>query len=337
MFGSRAVTDRSAADLLGSLHRVAPCAVGLDKSLTYAGQVMTAAPASTQTTLTREEWTAREATHEARVDAATAGHRARKGRGEAHPVEDFLFSYYSTTPAQLRRWHPGAGVRLRDAASSDQAAWRHYRVVGDIVEVDVEAFVEARGRAVGFIRRLLSATVARPARLGCFGLHEWAMVYRAREGDVRHEQVPLRLGQAGTDEVVERHQIACSHFDAFRFFTPDAVSRNAIQPTREAQVDLEQPGCLHAGMDTYKWATKLAPLVPSDLTMDCFDLAMEVRRLDMQASPYDLSGYDVEPVRIETAAGKTAYIERQRAFAERSNGLRRRLLDVLEGCDVSRA
>jgi hypothetical protein len=247
-----------------------------------------------------------------------------------HPVEDFLFSYYSTTPAQLRRWHPGAGVRLADAAGLERAQWKHYRVVGDAVELDVEAFVAARARAVEFITRLLTATASRPARLGCFGLHEWAMVYRAKDGDIRHEQVPLRLGQSATDAVVERHQITCTHFDAFRFFTADALARNAVQPTRQSQVELEQPGCLHAGMDVYKWATKLVPLVPSELTMDCFDLALEIRLLDMQASPYDLSGDDVEPVRIETAAGKTAYLERQRAFAERSNVLRQRLLEVLE-------
>ena len=291
---------------------------------------MNAETLSDPTTLGIATWTSREESHAARVDAATAAHRARRGRGEAHPVEDFLFSYYGTTPSQLRRWHPGPGVRLQGAAGLERASWKHYRVVGDAVELDVAAFVAARGRAVEFVRRLLSATASRPARLGCFGLHEWAMVYRAGEGDVRHQQVPLRLGQSATDEVVERHQITCSHFDAFRFFTPDALSRNAIQPTRESQVDLEQPGCLHAGMDTYKWATKLSPLVPSELTMDCFDLASEIRLLDMQASPYDLSDYGVEPVRIETAAGKAAYLERQRAFAERSNALRHRLIAVLD-------
>jgi len=275
-------------------------------------------------------WLALEAAHQERVDAATADHRSRRGQGVPHPIEDFLFSYYSTKPSQLRRWHPGVGVRLEGASELERASWKHYRMVGRAVEVDVEAFVAARGRAVEFIGRLLAATAARPARLGCFGLHEWAMVYRAQEGDVRHEQVPLRLSQSETDEVVERHQITCSHFDAFRFFTPEALSRNAIQPTRESQVELEQPGCLHAGMDVYKWATKLTPIVPSDLTMDCFDLAKEIRLLDMQASPYDLSDYDVEPVRIETAAGKAAYLERQRAFAERSNVLRQRLLAVVE-------
>ena len=106
-------------------------------------------------------------------------------------------------------------------------------------------------------------TGSRPGQFGCFGLHEWAMVYRAAEH--RHA-VPLRLGQEGTDAVVEASELRCTHLDAFRFFTPEAVSRNARVatptglPTREAQADLEQPGCLHAGMDLYKWAVKLGPL-----------------------------------------------------------------------------
>ncbi|KGN36687.1 hypothetical protein [Knoellia subterranea] len=285
--------------------------------------------------LDRATWTAREAAHAERVDAATAGHRARRGAGVPHPIEDFLFTYYSTKPAQLRRWHPGVGVRLAGAGDLDRAGWKHYRVVNGDVVVDLDSFVAARGRTIDFVRALLTATSARPARLGCFGLHEWAMVYRAREGEVRHEQVPLRLSQAETDAVVERHQITCSHFDAFRFFTPEAVSRNALQPTRESQVAMEQPGCLHAGMDVYKWATKLAPVVPSELTMDCFDLAREIRLLDMEASPYDLSDYAVAPVRIETASGKAEYMERQRAFSERSNVLRARLLKVLDALPVA--
>jgi len=52
----------------------------------------------------------------------------------------------------------------------------------------------------------------------------------------------------------------------------------------------------------------------------------------MQASPDDLSGYGVETARIETAAGKAAYLDRQRTFAERSNVLRHRLIAVLDTC-----
>jgi hypothetical protein len=130
--------------------------------------------------------------------------------------------------------------------------------------------------------------------------------------------------------VVERHGIRCSHFDAYRFFTDSAAPRNTLRPTRDGQVSMEQPGCLHAGMDVYKWAFKLTPLVPSELVGDAFDLAREIRVLDMEASPYDLRELGYQPVPIETPEGRAAYLERQRAFAERSNALRRRLLTVLD-------
>jgi hypothetical protein len=152
------------------------------------------------------------------------------------------------------------------------------------------------------------------------------MVYHA---DERRHTVPLRLGRAGTDAVVDAHELRCTHFDAFRFFTPDAVPRNRHAPTRAEQPRLEQPGCLHAGMDVYKWAVKLGPLTPGELLLDAFELARDIRLLDMAASPYDLTVWSVEPVAIETAEGKAEYVRRQREFAERSNALRVRLLDAL--------
>ncbi|MGL5859659.1 MAG: hypothetical protein ACRCY9_00185, partial [Phycicoccus sp.] len=188
----------------------------------------------------------------------------------------------------------------------------------------------ARHRTVRFVRELLTATLARPPFLGCVGLHEWAMVYRLDPGDVRHPGWPLRLGREGTDEVVERHVVRCSHADAYRFFTDDARRRNTVSPSRTTQIAFEQPGCLHAAMDVYKWCVKLTPLMPGGLVADAFDLAREVRVLDMQASPYDLRDLGYHAVPIETAAGRAEYRERQRVFAERSNALRRRVLAVLD-------
>ena len=85
-------------------------------------------------------------------------------------------------------------------------------------------------------------------------------------------------------------------------------------------------------MDCYKWAYKLAPVSSSELVADCFALAHEVREVDMRASPYDLRSLGVDPIPIETAAGKAAYVKHQRDFAERSNVLRRRLIAV---CDAA--
>jgi hypothetical protein len=95
-------------------------------------------------------------------------------------------------------------------------------------------------------------------------------------------------------------------------------------------VQLEQPGCLHAAMDCHKWAGKLGPAVPGDLALDSFQLARDVRLLDMQASPYDLTVYGHPPVAIETPEGKAEYVHRQREFAVRAAGLRARLLAVCE-------
>lgn len=282
-------------------------------------------------------WQALSAAHAERADGFTAGHRERRARGERHAIEDFLFEYYPAKPATLRRWHPGAGVALApvDGVPAPHAGWRWYRAAHDAtVTLDVDAFLAERGDTVRFVAGLLSATLDRPAFTGCFGLHEWAMVYRERDEAHRHP-LPLRLGGSGTDAVVESHRIRCSHFDAFRFFTPDAVALNVLQPTREQQVALEQPGCLHAGMDVYKWALKLGPAVPGELLLDCFALARRIRTLDMQASPYDVTSYGLPPVAIETAEGKAEYVRRQREHAAEGNALRARLLEVCAALTAS--
>ncbi|WP_437583478.1 3-methyladenine DNA glycosylase [Paramicrobacterium sp. CJ85] len=283
--------------------------------------------------LTRDEWRAREAGHERRADAFTAGWRARRKSGERHPIDDFLFTYYSYKPSILRRWHPGAGVELEDAGGAPRSSWKWY-VTGsspESVRVDAAEYLRVKRAGVDVIRRILERTAARPGQFSCFGLHEWAMVYR--QGEHRHP-VPLRLGQEGTDAVVDTHSVQCSHYDAFRFFTPKAAPLNRLQPTRESQPELEQPGCLHAGMDVYKWAIKLGPLVPGEVLLDAFELARDIRWLDMAASPYDVSGWGAEPVAIETPEGKAEYVRQQRGFAERSNALRRRVLDALDAAEA---
>jgi hypothetical protein len=264
----------------------------------------------------RTEWLARKAAHEARVDAWTVGHRARAPRAERHPVEDFLFTYYSHRPARLRRWSPGPGVVLEGHEAVEP-------FIGTAEGAVLGPSSERVRRTAAWVVDLLTRTAARPAQYGCFGLHEWAMVYR---GGRRHADWPLRLGQAGTDAVVEASAIRCSHYDAFRFFTPAAVPLNVLQPTRELRLELEQPGCLHANMDLYKWAYKLSPWVESELVADCFELAWRVRVLDMRASPYDLADLGYAPVAIETDEGCTEYVEQQRAFAVQATALRERLV-----------
>jgi hypothetical protein len=271
-------------------------------------------------------WRARRAAHEERVDSWITPHLARRRAGDKHPVEDFLFTYYSHRPARLRRWHPGAGVVLAGATVEEMG--RDYRAGPAGVTLDTEAVRARRGDSLPWTRDLLTRTAARAPHFGCFGMHEWAMVYRLRPDEVRHESWPLRLSPEETARVVDERGVRCSHFDAFRFFTAPARPLNVLAPTRETQHALEQPGCLHANMDLYKWAYKLSPLVPSELVADAFALARDIRALDMRASPYDLSALGYEPVRVETPEGRATYAVAQRDFAERAAILRDRLINA---------
>ncbi|KOS54835.1 hypothetical protein [Rhodococcus rhodochrous] len=278
------------------------------------------------TVLAPEQWLPRRERHRHRLTTLLGPYLDRRARGATHPVIDFLFTYYSFTPSQLMRWHPGFGTTLTGSASAEYAALRGYRATGTGVTAD-PAHLTRRRETVRYVTGLLEATASRPAHLGCFGLHEWAMLYRTRPQDVRHSAVPLRLGHTGTDAVVESLQLRCTHYDAYRFFTPAAGPLNLEPLTRDDQVRREQPGCLHAAMDLYKYCYKLTPLLDADLTVDCFELAYAARELDMRASPYDLSEYGYPPIRIETPRGRAEYVREQTALAERSITLRAALLD----------
>ena len=289
--------------------------------------------------LAEEDWTARAAAHRERVDRWVAPHLERRRQGRSHPVLDFLFTYYSEPPGRLRRWHPGVGGVLTGAAARERLAWPRYAEVDGVdadgrtmrgVGLDLPGFLDRRGEGLRVIADLLRATAGRTAQFGCFGLHEWAMVYRPEAGEVRHA-IPLRLGQDGTDAVVDAARLQCTHVDAYRFFSRRSAPLNALRPTRGTQRDLEQPGCLHAGMDLFKWAYKLSPAVPGELLADCLDLAGDIRELDMRASPYDLREHGYPAVAIETPEGKAEYVAAQRAFSVRAAGLRARLLEV---CDT---
>lgn len=165
--------------------------------------------------------------------------------------------------------------------------------------------------------------------VNCFGLHEWAMVYRLDPHQVRHAGQPLRLSPAAIADAVEEVGLRCTHIDAFRFFTEQAKPRNAHLPTRATQPDLEQPGCLHAGMDLYKYAMWFQPYVGSTLVADCFAAARLARVLDMAASPYDLRAFGLEPIPVETAQGRREYVEQQRKLMQQVEPLRTRLVESL--------
>ncbi len=280
-------------------------------------------------TLSPAEWQARADAHRTRVQPWTRPWRDRRSRGESHPVHDFLFQYYMYSTGLLETWHPAPHERLLDTPDA-RARFREpdYHARHGVIARDPGAISPRQRETLATALHTLTATRDRPPNFRCYGVHEWAMVYRGH--NVRHAQVaPLRLPQADVDDFVESRPIVCSHFDAFRFFAPDAVPLNRVQLTRAARPAQEQPGCIHANMDLYRWAHTAMPWIGSDLLWDCFALATELRTLDMQASPYDLRAFGFTPVCVETPEGRDEYQRRQRALSARAGERRDRLIAVL--------
>lgn len=269
-------------------------------------------------------WESERAAHRARVQRWVNDRVERSLRGEEHPVYDFLFEYYTFRPAHLRRYSPGLGVILEGATRSELDWPNYFLDTDDGSIIEPVAFPLRRLPMLRFGVQFIETTLNRAPVFHCFGLHEWAMVYRAEE--VRHGQVPLRLSHHEIARFVESHNLCCTHFDAFRFFTPDARSRNRISLDRYSAMEHDQPGCIHANMDLYKWAFHIAPFTSSKLIADTFELAWKAREIDMRASPYDLSPMGFIPIAIETKIGREEYVACQRSLYEMSQPIREEVL-----------
>lgn len=210
----------------------------------------------------------------------------------------------------------------------------------------------------------------------------------------RHQALPLRVPQSVIDSVVEAGELQCTHFDAFRFFHPDAQPMNnptltqhsrkdrdvdnsnpnpnpnptsAPNPnpdqidinhinhinhidhidhipmssqmpsprhankailSRECQPQFEQPACIHANMDLFKYAYTLYPLIPSSLLQQALILAIKARKIDMLASPYDVSAYlDIDDVlKVESLGGRKGYVIKQVELMNEAMLIRKELL-----------
>ncbi|MGJ8639580.1 MAG: 3-methyladenine DNA glycosylase [Opitutaceae bacterium] len=284
------------------------------------------------THLSEGKWQILAASHRAKAEEWTVPYRARRARGTMHPVYDFLFIYYRFAPAQLEYWHPGLGTTLESSERLPEYNEKFYTLENGTLYLDsckLDAKVRKR---LQWSLDLCKSIRGRPAQFGCFGMHEWAMVYQGGpDGRVRHEgTLPLRLPQAEIDAFVKSRPICCSHFDAFRFFTESAMPFNRIQPDQDTRMQNEQSGCLHTNMDLYKWAAKCMPWLSSELLWDCFQYAVSCRVIDMRASPYDCEPLGYAPIAIETPEGRAEYETEQASLAEQSKVLRDRLIQGLE-------
>ena len=274
-------------------------------------------------------WRHRQRAHAERVRPWIEPRLERRRTGVKHPTDDFLFDYYPYSPSRLATWHPGAGVVLEGDAEEFLRHDAYVLTDGGVVATTAWLDAQRRDR-LALVVRLLAGTTAREPVTGCFALHEWAMVYGLEQGQVRHSDFPMRVTPAQVRETVDAVGLRCTHIDAYRFFTDEATPLNALAPTRTTQPDLEQPGCLHASMDLYKYAMWFQPLVPGELVADCFALAREARALDMQASPYDVAHLGLDPIRVETVEGRAEYVRRQRELMTATAPLRQRLAGALE-------
>ena len=104
---------------------------------------------------------------------------------------------------------------------------------------------------------ILKSTEDHTPLFGCYGLHEWAMLYSTDETtelSSKFQPLPLRLELGRIAEVVEQFKPRCTHFDAIRFFPPRPTHLNTVQPlpTRITAPLFEQAGCIHVNMDLLK-------------------------------------------------------------------------------------
>lgn len=273
-------------------------------------------------------WMDKKRAHEHSLGKILDPYLKKRSQQQKDPVLDFLFEYYPFRISHLNRWTPGAGVLLEYSDFEQLPELSEMITDGEKAYLNLQVFPKKRISSISWILQLLKKSQQRKPMFGCFGMHEWAMVYRTAE--IRHDQIPLRLTDDQIAQFVESRPLLCTHFDAFRFFTERAKPMNKNRLSRENFDKMEQPGCVHTNMDLYKWTTKLYPWISGELIHDAFINAVEARKIDMQASPYDATEFGLEPIRIETEEGRKIYLESQTKIYQKSKPIRERLIHEAE-------
>jgi hypothetical protein len=285
--------------------------------------------------LPHELWTSYAKKHADLVGPYADAFLKRRSLRQKHPVHDFLFTYYNCSPQKLKQWVPPYDKSLEVLANMhEEYAWINeswFEQKENSLYLDRTRINPHTYGLASFVATLCTQISTRPSRFGCFGLHEWAMVYKSSPDQIRHNGYRLRLSPQELADFVESQIICCTHYDAYRFFTKEAHPLNTLNPRLETRLEMEQGGCLHANMDVYKWSVKLWPWIGSDFIARAFFLALEGRELDMRASPYDLTDDGYAPLCIETEEGRRQYQKAQQLYAEKARPLRIELAAFCEG------
>jgi hypothetical protein len=296
---------------------------------------------SPSTSLSRHEWTELAQQHRSSMERllypdegvcrSMLTLKERRHAVDKHPIYNFLHTYYRYSAESLMKYSPGTGVQLlgtdkRDFSSSGLLHPNFFTVQQKYCAIENEFTGKHKLDMFRRNHELLRSTIDKQPLLSCYGLHEWAMLYRGHE---KHQkQLGLRVSQETIDRVVEEQPLRCTHYDAYRFFSPDAKPLNAIELDRAAQLKKEQPGCIHATMDLFKYAYMVYPLVSSHLLRDCLKIAFTARYIDMRASPYAVHAFEgcEYPISVETEEGRALYAKEQEALLVTSKPIRTRLL-----------
>ena len=301
---------------------------------------------SSRSALTRVEWAT--AAHEHRrsmekllYPSSVGTLKERRHQVSEHPIYNFLHTYYRYSAESLMKYSPGANVRLEGVEREDlkPSGLLHPKFAllkdGALQYCAFDNMTDFTGaKKLHILKRnheILRSSSQRQPLFSCYGLHEWAMLYKDHE---KHQkQLALRVSQQTIDEVVEEIPLRCTHYDAFRFFAPDAKPHNAIQlDSRESQLAREQPACIHATMDLFKYAYTLYPLCSSDLLRECLALAFRARYTDMRASPYAVHQFEgcEKEIAVETPQGRAEYAREQEDLLEASRPVRSRVLEAYD-------
>jgi hypothetical protein len=277
-----------------------------------------------------------------------------------HPVYNFLIEYYGLKGVKgtrrLARWMPAPvaneSMLLEGASEEDLGSLLHMR--GAVMEDDGILYNPAdffgKGDATRsedavraatpylWYRSILQNTAEAEPVLHCFGLHEWAMQYMPEGAPIPPSakyqgHLPLRVDRQVINDTLERKGVSCTHVDALRYFAPAAgpLNHHGAKLERIDQLRMEQPGCVHAHMDLLKLCLRLSPFCDAELLQRVLEVSLAARRLDVAASPYDLSSYGVEPVPVETSEGRAQYKREQIALMRAAAPVR---LDLLRAYDI---
>ena len=263
--------------------------------------------------LPEETWRRRLSAHHEHFSGFFTQQVQRRSQGRKDPTLDFLFEYYGFPPAQFLRWSPGFGVLLTGSGAKQFLSNQRFVESDQGVYLSPEKLAGRRD-SLHWIHKLLEACRDRPPFFGCFGKHEWALTYHS---ELIHPSFALRVTRQEIADQLESAPLRCTHYDASRFFSNEAKALCDQRLTDQGIIEQEQSGCLHVNMDLYRWACKLSPWVSSEVLGRAFDLAREARVIDSGSSPYDLTSTGVQPLAIETEAGRQAYVASQQRIRSR--------------------